>query len=74
MTDSLHTQHSKKTPAHLADDNCYICGYPEHPAASGGHTFWSNADARRYFQEEDRKHQPQGPSPEARYVAEYRPY
>lgn len=38
------------TPAHLAPENCYICGCePHEDTATAGHTFWSNADATKHF-------------------------
>lgn len=59
------------TPAHLAPENCYVCGLPKVNHTPGhGHDFWSNAQAAKDFAKE-----PQGNSDaEARYVEEYRPY
>lgn len=59
------------TPKHLAPENCYVCGYSEEQhTGNTQHTFWSNADAAKYFAK-----QPQANSnAEARYVEEYRPY
>lgn len=56
------------TPRHLRPGNCYVCG--SEPHADRDHKFWSNADAARDFRSESRVDY----SPEAAYVAEYRPY
>lgn len=45
------------TPAHLRPDHCYVCGDAIH-AATIGHGFWSNTDARKWFDA-----QPDGGSP-----------
>lgn len=66
--------------AHLAPHLCYICGGGPHAdtTASGGHRFWSNAEARAEFRRPDRQKSvgyPAGETtPEAAYVAEHRPY
>lgn len=64
------------TPAHLAPENCYICGAKPHPdgdPAQDGHHFWSNSDAAADFAEQDRQNRSTY-SPEVAYVAEHRPY
>lgn len=45
------------TAAHLAPSACYICGLSEHPPTDL-HSFWSNAEADRFFAAA-----PEGPSP-----------
>lgn len=56
------------TPAHLAPTACYVCGGQEHQPT--GHDYVSNTAAEAWF-----NRQPQADySPEATYVAEYRPY
>jgi hypothetical protein len=65
-------------PAHLLPERCYVCGgepgdtHPD-PTPSGGHAFWSNADAAAHFAAEDARLSRPGHA-EARYVATYRPY
>lgn len=47
---------TKPIPAHLLPTSCYVCGAAElhhDRTAEGGHGFWSNADARAYFEAED---------------------
>lgn len=63
------------TPTHLLPNSCYVCGGQPHAdhAATGGHNYWSNADARAYFRAEDARLQP-AETPEARYVRQHRPY
>ncbi|MGJ6127472.1 hypothetical protein QN239_33365 [Mycolicibacterium sp. Y3] len=64
------------TPAHLAPQNCFVCGRVAH--ADTDHTFWPNAAAVSEAREQDRRtvhHYPDGEtSPAAAYVAEHRPY
>lgn len=66
------------TPAHLAPENCYICGgAPHDDTANAGHTFWSNTDAAKHFaRDRQTTHVYPGgeTSPEAAYVAQHRPY
>lgn len=63
------------TPAHLAPQNCFVCGGAAH--ADTDHTFLSNAAALTEAREHDRLtvHRYSGgeTSPEAVYVAEHRP-
>ncbi|BBX30531.1 hypothetical protein B7435_30195 [Mycolicibacterium peregrinum] len=64
------------TPAHLAPQNCFVCGGAAH--ADTDHTFRSNAAALAEAREHDRRtvhHYPGGQtSSAAAYVAEHRPY
>lgn len=64
-------------PDHLRDDRCHVCGLPDHGPTftdtGDGHDYWSNADARRYFEAESARLSRSGYQ-EARYVAQYRPY
>ncbi len=64
------------TPAHLAPQNCFICGGAAH--ADTDHNFWSNAAALAKAREHDRRTEHRYPggetTPEAAYVAEHRPY
>lgn len=66
------------TPAHLAPENCYVCGgEPHEDTATAGHAFWSNADATKHFTQQRplTHHYPGGEtSPAAAYVAQHRPY
>lgn len=63
------------TPAHLAPQNCFICGGAH---ADTDHKFWSNDTALTEAREHDRRTVHRYPggetSPEAAYVAEHRPY
>ncbi|MDD4865727.1 MAG: hypothetical protein PHQ28_00920 [Mycobacterium sp.] len=63
-------------PAHLAPQNCFICGAVAHTDTT--HTFWSNAAALARAREHDRRSVHRYPagetSPAAAYVAEHRPY
>lgn len=63
-------------PAHLAPQNCFVCGAAPH--ADTDHTFWSNAAALAEAREQDRltahRHPGGETSPAAAYVAEHRPY
>lgn len=56
---------------------CYVCGGSPHgdtfTETGKGHNYWSEADAEAYFRAEDAK-QTHTYSPEAAYVAAYRPY
>lgn len=56
------------TPAHLAPEACYVCGGAAHQPTT--HNYTSNADAEAWFAYQP----PTDYSPEAAYVAEYRPY
>jgi len=64
------------TSAHLAPQNCFVCGAAPH--ADTDHTFWSNAAALAEAREQDRRSTHRYPagetSPAAAYVAEHRPY
>lgn len=63
------------TPAHLLPDACFVCGgRPEAHRESGSapHRYWSNADALAEAEAYDARMVVR--SPEAAYVAEYRPY
>ena len=66
--------------SHLTPENCYVCGGEDHAdtTASGGHKFWSNAEAQAEFREQDRRtkvrYSSGATTPEAAYVAEHRPY
>lgn len=42
-----------ETPKHLLPENCFICGNEETKHGKGGHTFWSNADAKAEFDADD---------------------
>lgn len=59
---------------------CYVCDGAPHAdtSATGGHKFWSIADAYAHFRAEDRGRSVRYPggesSPEAAYINEYRPY
>lgn len=59
-------------PQHLEDHRCFMCGGEEHPDRTGGdgHKFISNREALAWFN----KQPVPDYSPEAAYVAEYRPY
>ena len=51
----MSTTPTKAVPAHLRPENCYVCGHgPHEPRSSaGGHDFWSNADAKVFFDQQD---------------------
>lgn len=69
-------------PAHLLPTSCFVCGGGDHGATftetGKGHNFWSNAEAKAEFAAEDRRtvatYSDGTTTPEAHYVAEYRPY
>lgn len=68
-----------ETPRHLRADACYVCGGAPHPGSPGMlHDYWSNADAKAHFAAEDKgrtfRYSNGTTTPEANYVATYRPY
>lgn len=64
------------TPAHLAPQNCFVCGATTH--ADTDRTFLSNTTAHAEAREHDRQTVHRYPggetSPAAAYVAQHRPY
>lgn len=73
---------TRSTPEHLLPDHCYVCGCQNHgdtfTRTGEGHNFCSNADAERHFKDEaphqSVRYSSGATTPEAAYVAEYRPY
>lgn len=59
------------------DTSCFVCGGPQHPdqpiTPTSGHRYWSSADALAEARADDRRMR-LARTPEAAYVAEYRPY